>query len=216
MRWRWVDLKRVLGQRFGVDLSEVSLGRVLKKLGFSHISARPQHPVQDPEAIATFKKTFTHADREHDGLPETPIEVWFQDEMRVGQKNSLVYQWTKRIAPTPAQGSALRERLCVRRRLSEPRYRSCPHHAVRRHRGHAGASRRDRPRRRAGGAHALLILDKAGWHTTGDLDVPQNVHPDLPAFAGPPELNPVENVWQYLRSNVRVRDAPPCELMGLA
>lgn len=60
-RWRCVDLKRVVGQRFGVDLSEVSLGRVLKKLGFSHISARPRHPVQDPEAIATFKKTFPRA-----------------------------------------------------------------------------------------------------------------------------------------------------------
>jgi putative transposase len=57
VRWRCVDLRRVLGRRFGVDLSEVSLGRVLKKLGFSHISARPRHPVQDPEAIATFKKT---------------------------------------------------------------------------------------------------------------------------------------------------------------
>ena len=58
VRWRCGDLKRVLGERFGVDLSEVSLGRVLKKLGFSHISARPRHPVQDPEAIAAFKKTF--------------------------------------------------------------------------------------------------------------------------------------------------------------
>lgn len=57
-RWRCVDLKRVLSQRFGVDLSEVSLGRALKKLGFSHISARPRHPAQDAEAIATFKKTF--------------------------------------------------------------------------------------------------------------------------------------------------------------
>jgi transposase len=56
-RWRCVDLKRVVGQHFGVDLSEVSLGRVLKKLGFSHISARPRHPVQDPQAIAAFKKT---------------------------------------------------------------------------------------------------------------------------------------------------------------
>ena len=55
-RWRCVDLKRVLGARFGVDLSEVSLGRCLRKLGFSHISARPRHPKQDPEAIATFKK----------------------------------------------------------------------------------------------------------------------------------------------------------------
>jgi transposase len=58
VRWRCVDLKRVVGERFGVDLSAVSLGRALKKLGFSHISARPQHPAQDVQAIAAFKKTF--------------------------------------------------------------------------------------------------------------------------------------------------------------
>ena len=56
VRWRCVDLKRVLGERFAVDLSEVSLGRALKKLGFSHISARPVHPAQDAQAIAAFKK----------------------------------------------------------------------------------------------------------------------------------------------------------------
>jgi transposase len=60
-RWRCVDLKRVLGARFAVDLSKVSLGRILRKLGFSHISARPRHPKQDPEAIADFKKTFRPA-----------------------------------------------------------------------------------------------------------------------------------------------------------
>jgi transposase len=57
VRWRCVDLKRTLGQRFGVDLSEVRLGQVLKELGFSHISARPQHPAQQEQAIAAFKKT---------------------------------------------------------------------------------------------------------------------------------------------------------------
>ena len=70
-RWRCVDLKRVLGARFGVDLSEVSLGRVLRKLGFSHISARPRHPKQDPEAIATFKKKFSSSragDRKPTGI----------------------------------------------------------------------------------------------------------------------------------------------------
>jgi len=56
-RWRCKDLKRVLGKRFGVDLSEVRLGGVLKELGFSHISARPRHPAQDAQAIAAFKKT---------------------------------------------------------------------------------------------------------------------------------------------------------------
>src|SRR5438477_4106481 len=41
-----VDLKRVLGERFGVDLSEVRLGGDLKELGVSHISTRPRHPAQ--------------------------------------------------------------------------------------------------------------------------------------------------------------------------
>jgi transposase len=57
VRWRCVDLQRVLGDHFGVDLSKVAIGRVLKRLGFSHISARPLHPGQDTQAIATFKKT---------------------------------------------------------------------------------------------------------------------------------------------------------------
>lgn len=57
VRWRCADLKRILEQRFGVDLSEVSIGRVLREMGFSYISARPQHPVQDQEAIAAYKKT---------------------------------------------------------------------------------------------------------------------------------------------------------------
>jgi transposase len=57
VRWRCVDLRRVLGERFAVDLSEVSIGRVLKELGYSHISARPRHPAQDTQAIAVFKKT---------------------------------------------------------------------------------------------------------------------------------------------------------------
>ena len=44
VRWRCVDLKRVVGQRFGVDLSEVSLGRALKKLGFSQHQRPPTAP----------------------------------------------------------------------------------------------------------------------------------------------------------------------------
>ena len=50
------------------------------------------------------------------------------------------------------------------------------------------------------GAHTALLLDRAGWHTTGKLDVPANITPIfLPSRA--PDLNPVENVWQYLRQN---------------
>ena len=50
-------------------------------------------------------------------------------------------------------------------------------------------------------AHAVLILDGAGWHQKGgELCAPDNVTLlPLPSYA--PELNPMENVWEYLRAN---------------
>ena len=57
VRWRRVDLKRVIAERFGVDFHERYVGTLLKKLGFSHISARPRHPAQDERIVEAFKKT---------------------------------------------------------------------------------------------------------------------------------------------------------------
>ena len=52
----------------------------------------------------------------------------------------------------------------------------------------------------APGAHAVLILDQAGWHTTKKLAVPDNITLlALPPRS--PELNPVENIWQFMRDN---------------
>lgn len=52
----------------------------------------------------------------------------------------------------------------------------------------------------APGAHALLVLDGAGWHGAKGLAVPHNITLfPLPPYA--PELNPIENVWQFLRAN---------------
>ena len=52
----------------------------------------------------------------------------------------------------------------------------------------------------APGAHGVLIVDQAGWHTTPKQDVPDNIT-IVPLPAHSPELNPVENVWQFLRDN---------------
>ena len=50
------------------------------------------------------------------------------------------------------------------------------------------------------GAHAVVILDRAGWHTSSRLEVPHNITLlALPPRS--PELNPVENLWQFLRDN---------------
>ena len=55
-------------------------------------------------------------------------------------------------------------------------------------------------RKVAPGAHAVLVLDGAGYHGADALAVPGNVTLlPLPPYA--PELNPIENVWEYLRAN---------------
>ena len=56
VRWRRIDLKRVIAERFGVDFHPRYVGKLLKKLGFSHLSARPRHPAQDERIVEAFKK----------------------------------------------------------------------------------------------------------------------------------------------------------------
>jgi len=63
VRWRRIDLKRVVETRFGVDYHERTIGKLLKQIGFSHVSARPRHPAQKGEVIEAFKKTKAFGER---------------------------------------------------------------------------------------------------------------------------------------------------------
>lgn len=57
VRWRRIDLKRVIEERFGVIYCERTVSKLLAAMDFSHMSARPQHPKQDERIIEAFKKT---------------------------------------------------------------------------------------------------------------------------------------------------------------
>jgi transposase len=126
------------------------------------------------------------------------VEVWFQDEMRVGQKNSLVYQWAKK-GTRPRQPKDQRYEnaylfgaVCPQRgtgaALIMPRADT---EAMQKHLDEIA-------REVADGAHAVVILDQAGWHTTAKLRIPGNLTL-VPLPPASPELNPQENIWQYLR-----------------
>lgn len=52
----------------------------------------------------------------------------------------------------------------------------------------------------APGAHAVVLLDQAGWHTSKRLDIPANITL-LPLPPKSFELNPIENVWRFMRDN---------------
>jgi transposase len=57
VRWRRIDLQQIIAERFGVVYHARTVGKILHRLGFSHISARPRHPAQDERIVAEFKKT---------------------------------------------------------------------------------------------------------------------------------------------------------------
>jgi hypothetical protein len=129
------------------------------------------------------------------------IEVWFSDEARVGQKGSLEYVW----APIGSRPPMVRDN----RHNSVHLFGAiCPCRGV-------GAAiimpavnteamnehLKEISTQVSPGAHAVLVCDGAGWHQPGKrLRVPDDITLlPLPPYA--PELNPMENVWDYLRGN---------------
>jgi hypothetical protein len=129
-----------------------------------------------------------------------PIEIWFQDEARVGQQGTLTRVWSKR----GSRPRALRDRryqwtyifgaVCPERGLGAAVVLS--HVNVEAMNVHlAEISGQITP-----GAHAVLVLDGAGWHDPPKLRVPDNISLlALPRYS--PELNPVREYLAILRSN---------------
>lgn len=138
-------------------------------------------------------------------LPEhalgKPIEIWWQDEARVGQQGTLTRVW----APRGSRPAIARDRRYTWAYLFGA---VCPARGV-------GAGivmpsvnleamsehLKEISRNVMPGAHCLLQVDGAGWHRPSErLIVPANITLlTLPPYS--PELNPVENIWQYLRAN---------------
>ena len=150
-----------------------------------------------------FKKNFTRLVAE--ALPETasgkPIEIWFQDEARVGQQGSLEYIW----APVGSRPRMVRDN---RHDLAVPVWRDLPSAPGRRRHYHAGRQHRSDERAPGGDRHPGRTrracgpgADQAGWHQKGkQLRLPDNISLlPLPPYS--PELNPMENIWDYLRGN---------------
>jgi transposase len=57
VRWRRIDLSRLVEERYGVKLAERSVGDLLRRLGFRRLSVRPRCPEQDVAAQEAHKKT---------------------------------------------------------------------------------------------------------------------------------------------------------------
>ncbi|MEM7670461.1 MAG: IS630 family transposase [Pseudomonadota bacterium] len=200
VRWRLVDLVAWVQAEFGVSASRQTLGRELRAMGFRKLSVRPQAYRQDPEAMDVFKKNFPALVEEIRSRVRRPIEVWFQDEARIGQKNKLTRRWARRgtrpraVHDQRTKWAYIFGAICPKRGVGAGLvmpYADTP--AMQAHLAEISAAV-------APGAHAVLVLDQAGWHISGKLKAPDNITL-VPLPPRSPELNPVENVWQFMREN---------------
>jgi len=139
-----------------------------------------------------------------DALPEhakgKPLEVWFRDEARVGQQGTL----TRIRAECGTRPRAPRDTrytwACIFGAVCPERGATAALVMPNADTAAMSAHLAEISRTVAGGAHAILVLDGAGWHGSRALEVPDNITLlPLPPYA--PELNPIENVRAWLRAN---------------
>ena len=132
--------------------------------------------------------------------PGVKIELWFQDECRIGQKNKITRRWARRGTRPSAPHDQRTQWAYIFGAICPARGEAiglilpwCDTNAMNAHLAEISAAVEP-------DAHAVLIMDQAGWHTTAKLNLPDNIT-ILPLPSRAPELNPVENLWQFMRDN---------------
>lgn len=198
---RGQDYRRILQDEFQVRRSLPAVYWLLHRLGYSYLKPRPQHRNSDPEKIESFKRSWPEriakiaAER-----PDKRLRVYFQDESRFGQQGTTTQVWAKK----GSRPSAVRQ--------TEYKYlwvlgAVCPET------GHAEgllSPQLNTPivnvfleqfsETIPEGEHAVMVWDGAGFHRAKSLQVPENITVvELPPYS--PELNPIENLWHYLKSH---------------
>lgn len=130
--------------------------------------------------------------------PNERLQLWCEDEARVGQKGRVCHRWYERGVRPPGLADKRFESLYL---FAACRPGTDEAFALALPRATTEAMNiflADFARQLAPATHAVLLLDQAGWHGAKRLAVPANVTLlSLPAYS--PELNPVERIWLYLR-----------------
>lgn len=95
--WRLKDLVQWVYRNYHISIDKSTLGRVLKAMGCRKLSARPHHHAQNELQSEHSKETFPQQIYAIQcGLPtDTAIELWWQDEARIGQKNKITRRWAR-------------------------------------------------------------------------------------------------------------------------
>ena len=195
------DFQRILTQEFGQWRCLTTVYNLLHKLGYSNLRPRPRHQLADPAKQTAFvqslpEKIATLAAQ----YPDKKLRVYFQDEARFGQQGTLTNVWAKRgtrprvVRQTAYQYVWVFAAVCPETGRSEGLISS------RLNTANVNAFLQQFSQRLEPDEQAVMLWDGAGFHRSGKLRMPANISPiQLPAYS--PELNPIENLWHYLKSH---------------
>lgn len=196
-----LDIQNLLANKFDCNYSRSGVYTLLDRLNIVWISGRSKHPKHSEEVIEKFKETFPEeVEMIKSQIDSDRIEIWWQDESRVGQQGSLSRVWA-------AKGTRPR---VVRQRqfLSTYIFGACcpskdkgcalilPECST----GMMQLHLNEISKKVENDYHAIVLMDRASWHTTEALIIPKNLTLfPLPPYS--PELNPMEQVWQKVKGD---------------
>ncbi len=198
---RGKDFQRILAEEFGLRRSLPAVYWLLHRLGYSYLRPRPRHRKFDPAACAEFQRTWPERLQQiATQQPGKRLCVYFQDEARFGQQGTTTNVWAQRGSrPTATRqteyqylwvlGAVCPETGYAEGLLSPNLNTTVVNVFLQLFSQSIGEDE-----------HAVMVWDGAGFHTSRSLVVPPNITlVKLPPYS--PELNPIENLWHYLKSH---------------
>jgi transposase len=197
------DLRRILEREFDVLPGPQAVYDLLHRHGFSSLMPRPQHKDADEELRAIFREVIADQIRAiREAHPQEDVQVRFEDEARFGRRGTTARVWAKKgsrprgVRRTPYGFLYVLTAVCTGTGAASGLISPVLNVGV------VKLFPEQFARELPAGAHAVPVWDGAGFHTGNGLVVPPGVSP-IRSVPYSPELNPVENLWHYLRSHYR-------------
>ena len=195
------DIQKLLVDKFNSNYSRSGIYTLLDRINIVWITGRSKHPKHSQEAIDQFKEEFPEEVKSiKKNIKNKKIEVWWQDESRVGQQGSLSRVW----AAKGTRPRVVRQRQFLNTYIfgacCPEKDKGCALILPECHTGMMQLHLDEISKNVEEKFHAIIIIDRASWHTTEALNIPENISLlPLPAYS--PELNPMEQVWQKIKGD---------------
>jgi transposase len=198
---RVADIRRILEQEFAACYSLSGVGKLLHRLNYNDLMPRPQHEDANEELQDIFKDVvLDQIQAIQEAHPDQEIQLWHQDEARFGQQGTITRVWARRGSRPRRVRQNGRVSLYVLTAVCAATGAATGLILPELNTAVVNLFLEQFSQQLGPGVHAVLLWDNAGYHTSKGLVVPSNVSL-IGLVPYSPELNPVENLWHYLRAH---------------